>query len=97
MGINPLVLLTEAEAGAPGAKEKLFSALYVELHRLAQRHLQRSLGPPRQIDEFQELDGLGGERPQGVRAGHDQRVLVWNGSRWPARSRCWSCRHGSTR
>ena len=46
MGINPLVLLTEAEAGAPGAKEKLFSALYVELHRLAQRHLQRSAGVP---------------------------------------------------
>jgi RNA polymerase sigma factor (TIGR02999 family) len=46
MGINPLVLLTEAEAGAPGAKESLFSALYAELHGLAQRHLQRSAGAP---------------------------------------------------
>jgi RNA polymerase sigma factor (TIGR02999 family) len=46
MGINPLVLMTEAEVGAPGAKESLFSALYVELHRLAQRHLQRSAGVP---------------------------------------------------
>ena len=47
MGIKPLVpFITEAEAGAPGAKERLFSALYVELHRLAQRHLQRSAGTP---------------------------------------------------
>jgi RNA polymerase sigma factor (TIGR02999 family) len=45
MGSNPLApFMTEAEAGAPGAKERLFSALYVELHRLAQRHLQRSAG-----------------------------------------------------
>src|SRR5476649_2602682 len=47
MGINLLApLVTEAEAGAPGAKEKLFSALYVELHRLAQGHLRRSAGLP---------------------------------------------------
>jgi RNA polymerase sigma factor (TIGR02999 family) len=44
---NPLApFMTEAEAGAPGANERLFSALYVELHRLAQRHLQRSAGMP---------------------------------------------------
>lgn len=36
--------ITEAEAGTPGAKEKLFSALYAELHRLAQHHLQRNAG-----------------------------------------------------
>jgi RNA polymerase sigma factor (TIGR02999 family) len=35
-----------AESGAPGAKEKLFSALYSELHRLAQHHLQGSHGTP---------------------------------------------------
>src|ERR1700722_1226363 len=47
MGINSLApLLTEAEAGAPGAKERLFSALYAELHRLAQSHLHRSAGLP---------------------------------------------------
>ena len=47
MGINPLLpFISEAEAGAPGAKERLFSALYAELHRLAQRHLQRSAGVP---------------------------------------------------
>jgi RNA polymerase sigma factor (TIGR02999 family) len=47
MGINSLApLVTEAEAGAPGAKERLFSALYVELHRLAQSHLHRSAGLP---------------------------------------------------
>jgi RNA polymerase sigma factor (TIGR02999 family) len=47
MGINSLApLLTEAEAGAPGAKERLFSALYVELHRLAQSHLHRNAGLP---------------------------------------------------
>jgi DNA-directed RNA polymerase specialized sigma24 family protein len=47
MGINLLApLVTEAEAGAPGAKERLFSALYVELHRLAQSHLHRSAGLP---------------------------------------------------
>jgi len=45
MGINPLApLMTEAEAGAQGAKERLFAALYAELHRLAQRHLQRGAG-----------------------------------------------------
>ncbi len=45
MQTNPLApFITEAEAGAPGAKERLFSALYVELHRLAKRHLQRSAG-----------------------------------------------------
>ncbi len=33
-------LLAEVESRAPGAKEKLFSTLYVELHRLAKRHLQ---------------------------------------------------------
>jgi len=47
MGISPLApFITEADAGAPGAKERLFSALYGELHRLAQRHLQRSAGAP---------------------------------------------------
>jgi RNA polymerase sigma factor (TIGR02999 family) len=45
MGVSPLMpFITDADAGAPGAKEKLFSALYSELHRLAQRHLQRSAG-----------------------------------------------------
>lgn len=39
-------LMTEAEAGAPGAKERLFTILYTELRRLAQRHLQRSAGAP---------------------------------------------------
>jgi RNA polymerase sigma factor (TIGR02999 family) len=47
MGNNPLApFMTEAEAGAPGAKERLFSALYAELHRLAQSHLRRSAGMP---------------------------------------------------
>ncbi|MEP6546369.1 MAG: ECF-type sigma factor [Gammaproteobacteria bacterium] len=47
MGTSPLApFITEADAGAPGAKERLFSALYGELHRLAQRHLQRSAGAP---------------------------------------------------
>ena len=47
MEANPLMpFITEADAGAPGAKERLFSALYAELHRLAQRHLQRSAGAP---------------------------------------------------
>jgi RNA polymerase sigma factor (TIGR02999 family) len=45
MGVNPLMpLITEAEAGTPGAKERLFSALYAELHRLAKYHLQRNAG-----------------------------------------------------
>ena len=39
-------LITEAEAGAPGAKERLFTLLYAELRRLAQSHLQRSAGAP---------------------------------------------------
>lgn len=47
MAVSPLMpYITEAEAGSPGAKERLFSALYAELHRLAQRHLQRSAGAP---------------------------------------------------
>jgi RNA polymerase sigma factor (TIGR02999 family) len=37
-------LIAAAEAGAPGAKERLFSALYAELHRLAQHHLRRGAG-----------------------------------------------------
>lgn len=37
-------LIAEAEAGAPGAKERLFSALYAELHRLAQHHLRHGAG-----------------------------------------------------
>ena len=45
MPTHPLVpLITEAEAGAPGVKERLFSVLYAELHRLAQSHLRRSAG-----------------------------------------------------
>jgi RNA polymerase sigma factor (TIGR02999 family) len=47
MEASPLMpFITEAEAGAPGAKERLFSALYAELHRLAQHHLQRNSGAP---------------------------------------------------
>jgi RNA polymerase sigma factor (TIGR02999 family) len=47
MAINLLApLVTEAEAGAPGAKERLFSALYVELRRLANSHLHRNAGLP---------------------------------------------------
>ena len=37
-------LLGEVDGQAPGAKEKLFSTLYVELHRLAQRHLKDGAG-----------------------------------------------------
>jgi RNA polymerase sigma factor (TIGR02999 family) len=33
-------LIAEAEAALPGAKERLFSALYAELHQLARHHLQ---------------------------------------------------------
>jgi RNA polymerase sigma factor (TIGR02999 family) len=45
MGVSPLLpFITEAEAGMPGAKERLFSALYAELHRLAKYHLQRNAG-----------------------------------------------------
>jgi RNA polymerase sigma factor (TIGR02999 family) len=47
MGVSPLLpFITEAEAGTPGAKERLFSGLYAELHRLAQYHLQRNSGTP---------------------------------------------------
>jgi len=47
MGTNALApLMTEAEAGAPRAKERLFAALYAELHRLAQRQLQGGSGAP---------------------------------------------------
>jgi RNA polymerase sigma factor (TIGR02999 family) len=47
MGVSPLLpYITEAEAGTPGAKERLFAALYAELHRLAQYHLQRNAGTP---------------------------------------------------
>ena len=35
-------LVARADAGDAGAKDSLFSALYHELHRLAQAHLQRS-------------------------------------------------------
>jgi RNA polymerase sigma factor (TIGR02999 family) len=41
MELKPLSsLIEEAEAAIPGAKERLFSALYTELHQLARRHLQ---------------------------------------------------------
>jgi RNA polymerase sigma factor (TIGR02999 family) len=65
MGTNPLApFITEAEAGAPGAKEKLFSALYAELHRLATRHLQRnphvSISPTTLLHETY-LGVVGGE------------------------------------
>lgn len=39
-------LLRDADADVEGAKERLFSALYGELHRLAQRQLQRNAGVP---------------------------------------------------
>jgi RNA polymerase sigma factor (TIGR02999 family) len=45
MAIDPLgPLFSEAESEVPGAKEKLFSALYGELRRLAQSHLRRNAG-----------------------------------------------------
>lgn len=37
-------LIQDTEAGSPGGKERLFSALYGELHRLAERQLKRSNG-----------------------------------------------------
>lgn len=37
-------LVDRAEAGDPSAKEALFTALYAELHRLAEAQLQRSAG-----------------------------------------------------
>ncbi|HWW19726.1 MAG TPA: ECF-type sigma factor [Steroidobacteraceae bacterium] len=39
-------LLQEAESGVPGGKERLFTALYAELHRLAERQLRASSGVP---------------------------------------------------
>jgi len=41
---DPAPLPTDADAQAPGAKEKLFSKPYVELHRLARRRLQNGKG-----------------------------------------------------
>jgi RNA polymerase sigma factor (TIGR02999 family) len=38
-------MVTRAEAGDPAAKDTLFSALYSELHRLAEAHIRRSAGP----------------------------------------------------
>jgi RNA polymerase sigma factor (TIGR02999 family) len=37
-------LVQETEAGIAGGKERLFAALYGELHRLAEQQLRRSLG-----------------------------------------------------
>jgi RNA polymerase sigma factor (TIGR02999 family) len=37
-------LLHRADAGDPGARDELFAALYDELHRLAQAHINRSAG-----------------------------------------------------
>ena len=39
-----MTLLREADADVKGAKERLFSALYGELHQLAERQLRRSAG-----------------------------------------------------
>lgn len=39
-------LLREAEADLPGGKERLFTALYAELHRMAERQLRASSGVP---------------------------------------------------
>jgi RNA polymerase sigma factor (TIGR02999 family) len=39
-------LLQEAESDIPGGKERLFTALYAELHRLAERQLRASSGVP---------------------------------------------------
>jgi RNA polymerase sigma factor (TIGR02999 family) len=39
-------LLQEAESDVPGSKERLFSALYAELHKLAERQLRASSGVP---------------------------------------------------
>ena len=38
-------IVTRADAGDDAAKEALFTALYAELHRLAQPHIRRSSGP----------------------------------------------------
>jgi RNA polymerase sigma factor (TIGR02999 family) len=37
-------LFNDTEAGVAGGKERLFAALYAELHRLAERQLKRSAG-----------------------------------------------------
>jgi RNA polymerase sigma factor (TIGR02999 family) len=37
-------LLQDTDAGVAGGKERLFAALYAELHRLAERQLKRSIG-----------------------------------------------------
>jgi RNA polymerase sigma factor (TIGR02999 family) len=37
-------LFHEADAGAPGAKDRLFAALYQELHQLAERQLRAAAG-----------------------------------------------------
>lgn len=37
-------LLQDIDAGVSGGKERLFTALYAELHRLAERQLKRSAG-----------------------------------------------------
>src|SRR5262245_41235252 len=39
-----VTMLARAEEGDPAAKETLFTALYDELHRLAEGHLHRSGG-----------------------------------------------------
>jgi RNA polymerase sigma factor (TIGR02999 family) len=38
-------MVMRADAGDPAAKDALFSALYSELHRLAEAHIRRSAGP----------------------------------------------------
>lgn len=38
------VLFQDTDAGVAGGKERLFAALYAELHRLAERQLKRSAG-----------------------------------------------------
>ncbi len=37
-------LIQDTEAGTAGGKERLFSAMYGELHRLAERQLRRNIG-----------------------------------------------------
>jgi RNA polymerase sigma factor (TIGR02999 family) len=39
-------LLQEADSDVPGGRERLFAALYAELHRLAERQLRSSSGVP---------------------------------------------------
>jgi RNA polymerase sigma factor (TIGR02999 family) len=56
MQTTPLMsLIAEAEAAVPGAKQKLFSALYAELHQLARNHLHgggvRALSPTTLLHE----------------------------------------------